>query len=396
MTIQPSLFFNHMVFKLWLSACLLLCFTFFSQAKPSQYEITQINDHVYILSYPYSPKDKLSIGVVIGDQGVTLINTMMRSTVAELEHTLRTLTDKPVRYVINSNYDWWSTSANQYFAQQGATIIAHQDTQYMTRNHTQLLFKDKFELDLGTEQLFAYRSGGHSFGHINIVLKQANLIWLADSFKQTWPTIFGPHGLKGYRQGLASALNYGNEKTQYVAGSSSNKTDLLVDAKTLRQELSARDAFYTRAQTLIQQGKSNQQIISDPVLNKTLSTYSNPKHHQAQAYLVDRVRFHSKKTQSKLIESNYQHLIGRYKAQDGTVLEVLWYQEQLVAKAPGWFIAGLVQNSDSHYMFNPEQPASQLVFSNMQQDKYSQLTMAFASDYQGYLSPLKNLKFKRL
>lgn len=378
------------------SVCILLVAVFPAFAQLSKYEVTKVNQHVYILSYPYSPTDKLSIGVIIGDQGVTLINTMMRNTVDELQYTLSTLTNKPVRYVINSNYDWWSTSANQYFAERGATIIAHRDTQYMSRNFSQLLFDDTFELNLGTEQLFAYRSGGHSFGHINIVLKQANLVWLADSIQLTWPTTFGPNGLDGYRKGLESALSIGNNNTQYVTGSSSNSSDLVVDANKLERELSARTTFYRRAQTLISQNKTNQEIIEDPELVRTLSFYSNPSKHKLQEALINRVRFSIKQDAQRLTELDAQHYLGQFKAPDGTLLQIDWYQGKLVAKVKDWFIVPLVATSESQFIFDAEQPNSFLEFSTLLSGKYNKVTLKFATGYQGYLIPLNGLEFQRL
>ena len=113
------------------------------------------------------------MGVIIGEKGLLLINPLFRGDEAsQFMKALEKISDMPVKYVINSNWDNYNTAANWYFKDKDVLIISHENVVYHRNIHTQLLFKDKFSLDIGTESIIAYRSMGHSFGHINIHLEK--------------------------------------------------------------------------------------------------------------------------------------------------------------------------------------------------------------------------------
>lgn len=68
--------------------------------------------------------------VLITEEGVLVVDTRMHPDDAELLLAeIRQLTDAPIRYVINSQFHGDHYMGNVVFAREGATIIAHTDTQ---------------------------------------------------------------------------------------------------------------------------------------------------------------------------------------------------------------------------------------------------------------------------
>src|SRR5574340_874099 len=61
-------------------------------------------------------------GIIITADGVVVIDTDIR-TYEGLFATLPELTDKPVRFVINTHHAFDHSSGNSFFADRGATII---------------------------------------------------------------------------------------------------------------------------------------------------------------------------------------------------------------------------------------------------------------------------------
>ncbi len=146
------------------------------------FTVQKLSNQAYVLTKHWSDTSKANMGVVVGDDGILLINTMMQDDVESLESTLRTISPLPVKYVINSNWDTYNHQANAHFAKKGATIIGQKNLQYRPV-YTQLLFDDELRLKIGKEEVVAYTTDAHSFAHINVQLNKANVIFMTDSFR---------------------------------------------------------------------------------------------------------------------------------------------------------------------------------------------------------------------
>ncbi len=81
----------------------------------------QLSDAVYGFVFP-DHDDLGNTGIVITEAGVVVIDTDIRS-VDLLFETLPKLTDKPVKFLINTHHAFDHSSANCVFADKGATII---------------------------------------------------------------------------------------------------------------------------------------------------------------------------------------------------------------------------------------------------------------------------------
>ncbi len=91
---------------------------------PRRYgELHPVTDRVYIL------RNITNSSFVIGDRSVAVIDTQVNQpTAAELLKLIRTVTDKPIEYVINTHYHWDHTNGNALFQQQGAKVISSELT----------------------------------------------------------------------------------------------------------------------------------------------------------------------------------------------------------------------------------------------------------------------------
>lgn len=64
-----------------------------AQAK---YDVKKVNDHVYVFTELWDANANGNCGVVIGDNKVLLINSMMLSSAADLEKEIQKITDLPI------------------------------------------------------------------------------------------------------------------------------------------------------------------------------------------------------------------------------------------------------------------------------------------------------------
>jgi hypothetical protein len=323
----------------------------FSQAKKIKYDPTKLNDHAYIITRTgSSPAHRSNMGVIIGEKGLLLINPLFSGDEAEqFMDALQEVSDMPVKYVINSNWDNYNVAANWYFKDKDVLIISHENIVYHKNIHTQLLFKDKFSLDIGTESNIAYRRLGHSFGHINIHLENANATFMADSFRSQWMTIEGPFGLEGHFNGIDMALEMGNQQTKYVSG---NTTGTIISSREdLVNEKELRSKFSNRVFELRKQGKSNEEILMDDVIVGIFKQYDLYQHITDEiADWVINPLFYDEKAKEPMISSDQLgKYVGTYSSKDKSDVEIFIENSQLFSKSVGQFYLKLVPTSDTHF-----------------------------------------------
>jgi cyclase len=89
-----------------------------------QENLHQLSDTTYAVIFPEC-EDLGNAGVIVTDDGVVVIDTDVR-TYEWLFARLPQITDKPVKFVINTHHAFDHSSANCFFADRGATIIGSQ------------------------------------------------------------------------------------------------------------------------------------------------------------------------------------------------------------------------------------------------------------------------------
>ncbi len=99
----------------------------------------QLSDSVYVFIFPQY-EDLGNAGIVITDEGVVIIDTDVR-TVDDLFEILPKITNKEVRFLINSHHAFDHSSANCEFVKRGIPIIGSEKCREAMILHGQLNFK---------------------------------------------------------------------------------------------------------------------------------------------------------------------------------------------------------------------------------------------------------------
>ena len=91
---------------------------------PRQYgQLVKVTERVYLF------RNIVNSSIIIGDNGVAVIDTQVNQMMARrLYNAIRTVTDKPILYAINTHYHWDHTNGNTVFHQAGATVVAREMT----------------------------------------------------------------------------------------------------------------------------------------------------------------------------------------------------------------------------------------------------------------------------
>jgi cyclase len=238
-----------------------------------------------------------NVAVQIGEEGVLVVDTGAAASSEALLVAIRRLTDKPIRWIINTSGDLDHTGGNETISQAGMTvngnpaaIISHENVlaRMTTANRpvTEMPLNTFFEAGrdfyFNGEAVFLYHvPNAHSDGDIFVYFRGSDVLVAGDLFVTTqYPVIDLPAGggVDGFVDGLNMMLDiavpaYLQEGGTYVIpghGRVGDEADLL----TFRDMI-----FIVRARIadLIAQGKSLEQVIqAQPALDYD-SRYGNPR-----------------------------------------------------------------------------------------------------------------------
>ncbi|MCF6438750.1 hypothetical protein L1077_04810 [Pseudoalteromonas luteoviolacea] len=324
---------------------------FFSSMVISAQKYThqKLTDNVYIMTRHWEGVS-ISYGVVVGQDGLLLVNCNIASDAHPFEEALRKISDLPVKYVLNNNYDGGNAHLNGYFAHKGAQIISHQALKYSTI-FTQNLVDDGYSMEFGGQTISMHHSGGHSFGHMNIRLKQANILFMADSYRSDWLTVFGPKGVDGHIGGLESALTMIDEQTVIVPGNVL-PDQLFASRADVMQQIKSTGLFKSLVQKLSAKGLSPEEITEHQEIKSFFKTYYPER---LDFDIISRVRnavnFHVT-PDYKATSKELDELLGKYVSNNGKIFEVIVQDGRLIARSEGNYILPL-KWTDKNTVINP-------------------------------------------
>lgn len=341
----------------------------------SPFEVSKLSESVYILTYSWSEGERVNIGVVVDDSGVVLINTLMSEQAPLVEAEVLRISNRPIKYVINSNWDNYNIEGNEYFHKRGATIIAHKNLGYNANAFTNLLFDDRMTLKLSNDTITAYRSYGHSFGHINIHVKSANVIFAADSYRNQWMTIEGPLGLDGFNRGLDSILAMADESTLIVPGNTSSK--LISGVEDVKFEKQHREAFANHVLALYQKGKTRKEIVVDSTTKKFFEHYELYQHITVDEWAINPIIFFY---HVKSKPGAFERYTGNYVSSDGRDVQVFVEDGRLFAKSYGWFYVPLALFEENKFWIDPQHHVSYIEFTSSVEGEYQEMTLRWSPE----------------
>ena len=158
---------------------------------PSQMEIAKFRDDIYILRSQASGNTT----AFVADNGVLVVDTKTTGEYERIAELLKTVTDQPVRYVINTHFHPDHTGGNAGMEGVGAAIIATTNTRARLAQTAQqglpvITFDDRMEVKWGKWTLKLYYFGrGHTDGDLVIQIPEENLVMTGDLFAGWGPSI---------------------------------------------------------------------------------------------------------------------------------------------------------------------------------------------------------------
>jgi glyoxylase-like metal-dependent hydrolase (beta-lactamase superfamily II) len=315
----------------------------FTMAEEAEFlSITKVTDNVYNLH--------LNVGVVVGEEYVVLIESgygEYKDSNKKILAAVKSITDKPIKYVINMHSHGDHSGGNNFFAERGATIITQKNAIYSGEFESKypknnlISFEKNFALNLGNEVIEIEHMISHTFDDGIVYLKNSNVLFVGENYKPNYLTYLGMFGLKSFNTWGEKALAKLDNKTIVVPAHGQtlrNKQELLAYRSNYK-------AWFDRINSLYQEGQSANEMSTDQLalsfVNK-LNLDNNPEHHSNfyQSSISGLIRFEMDKPMT-LTASQMQDYVGSYQLTNKEDIQVEILAGRLVAKQKNSFISWL-------------------------------------------------------
>lgn len=217
--------------------------------------------------------------ILPSDKDVLIVDDQRRSNLAETLAGVRQVSDKPVRYVIDTHWHLDHSGGNGSFAAAGAQIIAQRNVrvrrstpQFMVAYNAHIpadtpealparIYDEKLVLREGSERVeLRHVANAHTDGDTLVRFRRANVIAMGDVFfNHIFPFIDRSSGgsIQGMIKGVDAALSMANDQTRIVPAHGPVATtaelrgyrDMLVDVAK-------------RVKASIKQGQTVEQVVA--------------------------------------------------------------------------------------------------------------------------------------
>jgi glyoxylase-like metal-dependent hydrolase (beta-lactamase superfamily II) len=219
-----------------------------------------------------------NIGVAIGADAVFLVDDQFAPLSEKIVAAVRSLTDRPIRFLVNTHWHGDHTGGNENFGKAGVVIVAHDNVrqrmsveQFMARFNRRvpasprgalpvITFPQMVTFHLNDDEIHVVHvPRAHTDGDALVHWVKANVIHMGDTFfNGGYPFIdLGSGGsINGLIEALNGALAYVNEGTRIIPGHGAlaGKAELLAYRDVV---VGARDAV----QRLIAGGRSLEAVL---------------------------------------------------------------------------------------------------------------------------------------
>jgi cyclase len=259
---------------LFLAALLATTGSISAQEKKVEFSTFQLSDTIYMLRGRGG-----NVGVSSGEDGLYIIDDQVQPVTSQLLQAIGKISDKPIRFIINTHYHADHTGGNETIGKSGALIIAHdnihkrmttEQVSIFMKNSTPpyakdalpvVTFNDQISLHFNGETATAYHvAHGHTDGDSIIHFPASNVIHMGDMYFNTlYPYVDLDAGgsIQGMVHAADLALSLADDGTRIIPGH--GPLGVTEDLRTYRDYLIKASA---NVQTLIDEKLSLQQIIA--------------------------------------------------------------------------------------------------------------------------------------
>jgi cyclase len=234
----------------------------------------KLADHVYEMTGAGG-----NLGVSVGEDGVFLIDSQFAPLTPKIQAAIAKLSDKPVRFVLNTHWHFDHTGGNENLGKAGAVILAQENVRKRLSREGLIAFfgmKTKAEPPIalpivtftrdasfhlnGEEIRASYAPNAHTDSDTVVLFTNSNVVHMGDIFfNEQYPFIDTSSGgtVAGVLAAADRALKTISDSTKIIPGHGPLATK--ADLKAYRDMLAATSG---RVAAQIKQGKKLEEVVA--------------------------------------------------------------------------------------------------------------------------------------
>jgi cyclase len=214
-----------------------------------------------------------NIGVSVGDDGIVIVDDQFAPLAPKIRAALKGITDKPIRFILNTHYHGDHTGGNAEFSKDGPIIAQENVRKRLQSGSTAagrstppaakealpvITFNDRATVHINGEDIRAiHMPHGHTDGDSVIWFTQSNVVHMGDDFfNGTFPFVDADNGgsVRGLSMNLDAILAQIRDDTKVIPGHGplGDKTTLRAFADMIHASSAAVDAAMRSGKTLEQ------------------------------------------------------------------------------------------------------------------------------------------------
>ncbi|MFD2164839.1 MBL fold metallo-hydrolase [Thalassotalea euphylliae] len=209
-----------------------------------------------------------NIGVLATPKGLLMVDDQYAPLAEKIEAALKTLEDKPLKYIVNTHYHGDHTGSNSYFSHK-APIFAHHNVRNRLKSNEKLTedalpvvtYDQGVTIHLDNEEvLLTHLPGGHTDSDTVVYFKNANVLHTGDLFFELgFPYVDtkGGGSVDGYLKNVEHMIaNYPDDVVIIPGhGKLTDKAGLKAFAQMIRDSIKLVKGY-------LKEGKTEEQILA--------------------------------------------------------------------------------------------------------------------------------------
>ena len=238
-------------------------------------KLIKVKNNIYMLQAKGG-----NIGLSFGNDGVFMVDDQYADGIEQIQNEIKKVSDKPVRFLVNTHFHGDHTGGNPAMAETGTVIFSQENV----RNRLQdviaketkkiseealpvITFAEDLTFHFNGEKIYVFHvHNAHTDGDSMVYFTGSNVLHTGDVFfngKYPYIDIENGGSLKGYIAGLDRALLIINEDTKVIPGHGD-----VGSYKDLKDTIEMLSILYKRVNNLYLNNKTEAEILEMADLTK--------------------------------------------------------------------------------------------------------------------------------